>query len=73
MRVYCKYEPESFSHPDDMRKILTYLREHGELSVSGQTVERLYREFSSEYSAGWLNATDEFVEAFADWLNDYEL
>ena len=73
MRVYIKYEPAEFAHPEDMKKIVSYLREHGSLQVSETTVESLYREFSATYAAGWLNATDEFVEAFADWLNEIEL
>ena len=41
--------------------------------VSETTVERLYREFSETRAAGWLYATDENIEAFADWLNKVEL
>lgn len=56
-----------------MKKIVSYLREHGSLQVSETTVERLYREFSETRAAGWLYATDENIEAFADWLNKVEL
>ncbi len=73
MRVYIKYEPGEFAYPEDMKKILNYLREHGILCVTETTVENLYREFSGTRSAGWLFATDENVVAFADWLNDLEL
>lgn len=73
MRAYIKYEPAEFAYPEDMRKILAYLREHGVLQVSETTVENLYREFSGTRAAGWLFATDENIEAFADWLNDIEL
>ena len=68
MRTYIKYD--EFSHPEDMRKILTYLRAHGELQISGAAVERLYYEFSASRSAGWLFATDETIREFADWLSD---
>ena len=73
MRVYIKYEPAEFTYPEDMKKVVSYLRDHGSLQVSETTVERLYREFSETRSAGWLYATDENIEAFADWLNKVEL
>lgn len=73
MRAYIKYGLDEFDHPEDMKKILTYLREHGDLQVSGTTVERLYREYSGIRCAGWLFATDETVADFADWLNEVEL
>lgn len=73
MRAYIKYESSNFSYPEDMEKILTYLRKHGELCVSGETVERLYREFSGSRCAGWLIACDETIAEFAEWLNDIEL
>lgn len=73
MRAYSKYEPAEFAHPEDMQRILAYLREHGKLNVSGATVESLYREFSGTYAAGWLFATDENLQEFADWLNGIEL
>ena len=39
MRVYIKYEPAEFTYPEDMKKIVSYLREHGSLQVSETTVE----------------------------------
>ena len=46
MRVYRKFEPENFTYPKDMEKILSYLRKHGEILVSAGTVEKLYYDFS---------------------------
>ena len=73
MRAYIKYETAEFNYQKDMQKILAYLREHGELNVSGTTVEDLYRVFSGAHCAGWLIATDERIQEFADWLNEIEI
>ena len=74
MRVYKRYEKYSFAHPDDMEKILNYLRKHGEILVNDKTIENLYYTFSHvRYSAGWLSVREETLEEFADWLNEYRL
>lgn len=73
MRVYIKYDSDDFSYPEDMKKILSYLRNHGELCVSAPIVESLYREFSAIRCAGWLFAADETIKEFADWLNETEV
>ncbi len=73
MRVYVKYESSNFSYPEDMKKILTYLRDRGELCVPGIEVESLYSEFSAIRCAGWLIPADETLAEFADWLNETEI
>lgn len=73
MKVYDLWKKDNFDYPEEMQKILDYLKAHGDLKVSASTVERLYREFSSEYSAGWLIANDEYLTEFAEWLDEYEL
>lgn len=73
MRVYVKYESSNFSYPEDMKKILTYLRDRGELCVPGIEVESLYSKFSAIRCAGWLIPDDETLAEFADWLNETEI
>lgn len=81
MKVYTKYENQSYDYPDQMELILAYLQANGELHVSGKTIEKLYREFSdSRYAAGWMTVSDilqeedlELLEAFATWLEDINL
>lgn len=75
MKVYDLRRPDDddYEYPEDMTKILIYLREHGELHVSGKTVERLYRNFSDQSCAYWLSADDETIEQFSDWLDRYYL
>lgn len=72
-RVYRRYKEYSNYHPEDMKKILEFLREHGEILVEEGDIERLYEEFSCEkYSAGWLSVDDQILFEFEDWLNEYE-
>lgn len=74
MKVYYKNETPEFRHPQDMRKILDYLDDHGTLKIHSSTVESLYREFSDEkYSAGWIRPDVEILERFADWLAEVDL
>lgn len=73
MKVYDKRKEFHYDYPDDMEKILKYLRANGDLHVSGETVERLYEEFLDQYCASWLSVDDELLEEFAEWLDDYEL
>ena len=48
MKVYDLWKKDNFDYPEEMQKILDYLKAHGDLKVSASTAERLYREFSSE-------------------------
>lgn len=74
MKVYTKNNDSGYRHPEDMKKILDYLGEHGILHVSGSTIERLYSDFSeSEYCAGWMGVDDDLLEQFSDWLDEIEL
>lgn len=78
MKVYTKHEEFSYDFPDQMAIILDYLQAHGEIHVSGSTIEDLYREFSNDrYDAGWMSIGEELAEedlellsAFADWLDN---
>ena len=74
MKVYVKNAAPGYDYPEEMEKILEYLNAHGELRVSGKTVERLYREFSDEiYCAGWICVNAYRLEEFADWLEKIDL
>lgn len=74
MRVYEKHTSQDFVYPDEMKRILEYLNEHGTLLVKPLTVEKLYREFSEdEYCASWLCVDDDVLEEFANWLNEKDI
>ena len=71
MRVYEKYKNQDFDYPDDMKRILDYLNEHGTLLVKSLTVEKLYYEFSEDqYCASWMCVNDDVLEEFANWLDE---
>lgn len=73
MRVYKRYDKYNFAYPDDMERILNYLRKHGEIFVNDSTIESLYYDFSYEkYSAGWMSVDEQMLEEFETWLNDYD-
>lgn len=73
-RVYIKNNEHNYRYPDEMEKILGYLTENGSLTVSGPTVEQMYRDFSEDrYAAGWMFVTPEILEEFADWLAEIEI
>ena len=74
MRVYEKHASHDFYYPDEMKRILDYLNEHGTLLVKPLTVEKLYREFSEdEYCASWMCVNDDVLEEFADWLDEINI
>lgn len=73
MKVYDMRRYEDLDHPEDMKKILEYLCNHGELHVTSRTVERLYSEFSDEHYANWLAVSDGTIGVFAEWLDNYTL
>jgi hypothetical protein len=52
---------------------MAYLESHGTLHVNAKTVERLYYDFSDAHAAGWLYVRDEYLEEFADWLEEIDL
>ena len=72
MRVYRRRD--QFDYPDDMKRLLEYLNENGEILVKASTIQTLYREFSDEkYCAGWMGVDDLMCAEFEEWLNDYDL
>ena len=74
MVVYKLYNEESYDHPVDMKKILTYLESYGELYVNGSTVEKLWYRFSDrQYCAGWIGVNESTLSCFAEWLDGAEL
>ena len=73
MRVYERKIEFDFDYPEDMRLILDYLNEHGEILVSELGIENLYCEFSKEvYWAGWMKVNEHILEEFEDWLEHYD-
>lgn len=74
MRVYEKHESHGFTYPDEMKRILDYLNEHGTLLVKPSIVEKLYYDFSEDqYCASWMCVNDDMLEEFADWLDEYDI
>lgn len=77
MRVYIKHHDEHYDYPEQMTILLTYLKAHGELRISGKTVEEYYYAFSTiRYSAGWMSIRDidsPILEEFADYLADLDI
>lgn len=72
MKVYERHDKYKFAYPDDMEKILNYLRKHGEILANDTTIESLYYDFSDEkYYTAWVNVDEQVLEEFEGWLNDY--
>jgi hypothetical protein len=74
MKAYVKFEYADYlRHPEDTKKIINYLSEHGRLLVREDTVEDLYYKFCDEkFSAGWMSTDEDNLEYFADWLADLD-
>ena len=73
MRVYEKHDSQDFDYPDNMKRILDYLNEHGTLLVKPLTVEKLYHDFSKDRYAVWLYVDDDVLEEFANWLDELDI
>lgn len=75
MKVYIKNDTDysRFSRPRDMEAIMVYLNDHGKLTVSADTVERLYYQYSDERCCGWRIVDEETLADFADWLAELDL
>lgn len=73
MRVYERKIEFDFDYPEDMKLILDYLNEHGEILVGELCIESLYRDFSDEkYCASWMGVNEQMLEEFEDWLEHYD-
>ena len=71
--VYRRHDKDRFAYPDEMEKILDYLRKHGEIFVPDTTIESLYYDFSyAKYGGGWICVNKQILEEFEAWLNNYE-
>ena len=76
MKVYRLKLPiyyNKFAYPEDMEKILTYLQENGDILVSPTCIEELYFKYSDECACHWKIVTEDTLENFAQWLDDYEV
>lgn len=71
MRVYIR---NKFAFPEDMMRILGYLKARGKIIVKDEMIEDLYYRFSDEkYCAGWMCVREEILAEFEEWLNELEL
>lgn len=69
MKAYKRYECDNYTYPDDMKCILDYLNEHGEILVEPSTIELLYFRFSDErYCASWVCVDDRVLKEFENYL-----
>ena len=73
MRVYERKYKFDFDYPEDMKLILDYLNEHGEILVGELAIEDLYRDFSDEkYCTSWMGVNEQRLAEFEDWLEHYD-
>ena len=73
MKVYIKNE-DKFEWPEEMSKILKYLKANGEVLVEDKKIENLYYEFSYYiYCASWMSVNEQILEEFANWLSDIDI
>lgn len=74
MKAFEPFKKYNYEYPKEMEKILSYLREHGKVNVSGETIESLYYDFSDyKYDASWISVSPQMLEEFADYLSDIEI
>ena len=65
---------EKFLFPDDMKRIMNYLEQKGDVFVDDVIIEKMYKRFSEiEYCAGWMEVTDEILKEFEAWLNERKI
>ena len=71
MRAFKFYD---FKYADEMRKIINYLKQHGDINVKYMRLEELYEDFSYDvYCAQWMMVSDETLRGFAEYLADIEV
>lgn len=74
MKVYERNESNNFTYPDEMKRILDYLNEHGKIFVKPSTIESLYYDFSDEqYCASWMCVDEQILEEFENWLTGIDI
>lgn len=74
MKAYKRHECGNYTYPDDMKCILDYLNEHGEILVGPSTIELLYFRFSEEqYCASWVCVNDQVLKEFEKWLSNFDI
>ena len=66
------YTRHHLRYAEDVKKIVAYLREHGDLHCGLNRLEELWEEFSDEHCAGFLGPNDEWLIMFERWLNNYD-
>lgn len=69
-----EYNFNDFRYPEDMERIIKYLKENGTINISYELLEELYSDFSEDnYCAGWMILNDFYIREFAKWLSEYEV
>lgn len=73
MKLYKRNKKYQFDYPEDMKKILDYLKKRGEILVEEQYIERAYRQFCDETRcAGWCRPGKGLLIEFEAWLVKYD-
>lgn len=75
MQVWTRNKPKrTYRYPEEMEKILKYLKANGELHIDEAHIEECYETFSDVcYSASWMIVDDDLLEEFADWLENNDI
>lgn len=74
MKAFKPFKDYDYAYPEDMKKILRYLSDHGKVNISAKRIESLYYDFSDDvFSASWMSASRENLERFADYLSEIEV
>lgn len=65
---------EKLMFPDDMKRIISYLEQKGDVFVADVIIEKMYKQFSEEvYCAGWMELTDDMLKEFEAWLHERDI
>lgn len=68
------FEFYDFKYPNEMREIINYLKQRGNINVNFTKLEELYEDFSYDvYCAQWMIVTNERLEEFTEYLSEYEV
>lgn len=71
---YRRNDLTKFDYPDDMKLILDYLNEHGQVFVPAKIIEDMYYDFCycCQDSDDWEPVNEKLLEEFEDWLNEHD-
>ena len=63
----------AFEYPEDMAKIIKYLKATGKINVDSKLLEDLYYKYSDTVACSWRIVDDESLAQFAEFLSRVEL